>query len=184
MCFGRTNVRCSFVIIPTTSPLYTGLGGTYSTFVCVFIIVCCGCVEEQRRDRMMRDFMMGRLRGSKMGGPMAARMREMMPFMHPRRMPPSFFMRHMEEEFMGRIPHELLMEGLMFGEFGGMGGPMDDDDEEQEGQDGEKETEEEENHDIIKENTYNQQDQMHYTSKLECYVGLLAYLLPPDLTVH
>ncbi|XP_062507408.1 zinc finger ZZ-type and EF-hand domain-containing protein 1-like isoform X2 [Corticium candelabrum] len=148
------------------------------------ILSCCQQMEEeQRRDRMMRDFMMGRLRGSKMGGPMAARMREMMPFMHPRRMPPSFFMRHMEEEFMGRIPHELLMEGLMFGEFGGMGGPMDDDDEEQEGQDGEKETEEEENHDIIKENTYNQQDQMHYTSKLECYVGLLAYLLPPDLTL-
>lgn len=141
------------------------------------------CTEEEQQDRMMRDFMMGRIRGGKMGGPMGARMREMMPFMHPRRMPAAFFMRHMEEEFMGRIPHELLMEGLMFGEFGGFGGMDGPPGEEEGGQEGEGEVEEEENTDIIKDRKYSQQDKMHYNSRLENYVSLLAISLPPDNTV-
>ena len=116
--------------------------------------------------------MMGRLRGGRMG----ARMREMLPF---RRMPAAFFMRHLEEEFMG-LPHELLMEHLMFRDFGGMDGPPGEDED---GEKGEDEPEEQENTDIIKDRKYGQQDKAHYHGRLENYVGLLAIALPPDGTV-
>jgi hypothetical protein len=142
---------------------------------CCFDAIFASCQreeEEEEQQEKIRDFMMGRLRGGKMG----ARMREMLPF---RRMPAAFFMRHMEEEFMG-LPHELLMEHLVFRDFGGMEGPLG---EEEDGEKGEDEQVERENTDIIKDRKYDHSDKAHYHGRLEYYIGVLAVALPIDDTV-